>query len=105
MPEPMNSRTGWLPVIENDGSSMTSRSIAQVYATTVTPLLADLVQEPVGLQATRQRDARTADDGAAQAHQQPRLMVAAGEAIDGIGAAEVGGRPRVPNADSAQRSW
>ena len=33
----MNSRTGWLSVSENDGSSMTSRSIAQVYDTTVTP--------------------------------------------------------------------
>ncbi len=30
MPEPMNNRTGWLPVSENDGSSMTSRSMAQV---------------------------------------------------------------------------
>ena len=30
MPEPMNSRTGWLPCNANDGSSMTSRSIAQV---------------------------------------------------------------------------
>ncbi len=30
MPEPMNSRTGWLPVSAKDGSSITSRSIAQV---------------------------------------------------------------------------
>ena len=37
IPEPMNSRTGWLPVSANDGSSMTSRSIAHVYDTTVTP--------------------------------------------------------------------
>ena len=30
MPEPMNSRTGWLPCSEKPGSSMTSPSIAQV---------------------------------------------------------------------------
>ena len=37
MPDPMNRRTGWLPFSANDGSSMTSRSIAHVYDTTVTP--------------------------------------------------------------------
>ena len=37
MPEPMNSRTGWLPLRSNAGSSMTSRSIAHVYVTTDTP--------------------------------------------------------------------
>ena len=55
-------------------------------------VLADLLQEPVRTQPARQRDARPADDRAAEAHQQPGLVVQRGEAVDGVAAAEVGGR-------------
>ena len=55
-------------------------------------VLTDLLQEPVRAQTPRQGDARAADDGAAERHQQPGLVVQRGEAVDGVAAAEVGGR-------------
>ena len=88
----MNSRTGWLPRqrerrIVDDLAQHRPRVGHHRDA-----VLADLLDEPVRLQASRQRDAGAADHRAAQADQQPGLVMQRGQAVDGVAAAEVGRR-------------
>ncbi len=90
----MNSRTAWLrcnakrgivdhlaqhrPGVGHDGHAV----------------LAKLGDEPLRLQSARQRDPGAADDGPAQAHQQPGLVMQRSQAVDRVAAAQRGGRGR-----------
>ena len=88
----MNSRTGWLPCSDEAGLVDDVAQHGPGVGDHRDAVLADLLHEPVRLQAAGQRDAGSTDDGAAERHQQAGLVMQRGQAVDGVAAAQRRGR-------------